>query len=184
MSAYGRPRALDRATKLLNDAFDGPDGSLLVRSLMTKCAATIAFLAAFTAGLAIAGKPTPLDALRARFPHGVPWKVEIINADGTSRGTIEMLITSDQGSSCLHEMASGVRVEFARMALSPPLPVTSYGVATFDGDKIKIDLTGGLCDAYVLMSGVVASDGSSTGEIHTLGLGGGQDVATYRATVE
>lgn len=145
----------------------------------------IAFFAALAAGMAMAAAPSPLDALRARFPHGIPWQVEILNPDGKSRGTFEMLITSEQASSCLGGMTNGVRVELARTeALSPPLPVASYGVAKFDGDKIKIDLTGGMCDAYLLMSGVVASNGSSTGDVYTLGLGGGRDVGTYHATVK
>ena len=142
-------------------------------------------LAALAAGLAIAGQPSPLDALRAKFPLGIPWKVEILNPDGKNCGTLEMLITSDRASSCLGEMTNGVRVEFVRKdTLSPPLPVASHGVAKFDGDKIKIDLTGGICDAYLLMSGVVASNGSSTGDIYTLGLRGGHDVGTYRTAVK
>ena len=142
-------------------------------------------LAAFATGCAIAAGPSPVETLRARFPHGIPWRVEILGGDGKSLGAIEMLITSDQASSCLGEVNDGVRVNFIRKeALSPTISVASYGVAKFTGTKVKIDLTGGICDAYLLMSGEVAADGSSTGEIHTLGMRGGHDVATYHATVK
>lgn len=142
-------------------------------------------LAAFAAACAIAADSSPVESLRAKFPHGIPWKVEIVGIDGKSLGAIEMLITSDPASSCLGGMNGGVRVNFTRKdALSPTISVASYGVAQFTGDKIKIDLTGGICDAYLLMSGDVTSDGSSTGEIYTFGMRGGHDVATYRATVK
>ena len=137
------------------------------------------------AGLVAAGKSSPFDALRAKFPRGIPWKVEIIGPDGKTNGSLELLITSDRASSCLGGMADGVRVEFTRKdALPPMLSIASYGVATVTGDKIKIDLTGGICDAYLLMGGALASDGSSTGDIYTFGMRGGHDVATYRATVK
>lgn len=143
------------------------------------------FLAVLMVRLAIAAGAPPFDALRAGFPHGIPWNVVIVNADGTSIGNLEMLITSDQARSCLGDMEGGVRVEFTRKdELPETLHLASYGVAKIAGDKIKIDLTGGICDAYLLMSGTIASDGSSTGDIYTLGLRGGHDVATYRATVK
>jgi hypothetical protein len=136
-------------------------------------------------GLAAAGEPSPFDALRAKFPRGIPWKVDIISLDGKTNGSLELLITSDRASSCLGGMADGVRVEFTRKdAIPPALSIASYGVATSTGDKIKIDLTGGICDAYLLMDGALASDGSATGNIYTFGMRGGHDVATYRATVK
>lgn len=137
------------------------------------------------AGIAAAGESAPFEALRVKFPHGIPWKVEIADADGKTAGRLEMLITSEPASSCLGDMSDGVRVEFtARNALPPGLSVASYGVAKVAGDKIKIDLTGGICDAYLLMSGTVAADGSSSGDIYTFGMRGGHDVAKYRATIE
>ena len=155
-----------------------------VGSLMAWFKLTIVLLALAT-DCAIAGDLSPVESLRARFPAGIPWRVEILGADGKSLGTLEMLITSDQASSCLGEMNGGVRVNFTRKeALSSTLSIASYGVAKFTGNKIKIDLTGGICDAYLLMSGDVTSDGSSNGEIHTFGMRGGHDAATYRATIK
>jgi hypothetical protein len=145
----------------------------------------VIFLAAMASGLAIAGDSSSIESLRTKFPKGIPWKVEILGTDGKSLGALEMLITSDPASSCLGEMNDGVRVKFTRKdALSPTLFVATYGVARFTGDKVKIDLTGGLCDAYLLMSGEMAADGSSTGEIHTLGMREGHDVGTYHAVVK
>ena len=156
-----------------------------VRSVMTWCKATFVLLVALAVGCAIAGDRSPIESLRARFPHGIPWRVEILGVDGKNMGALEMLITTDQATSCLGGMSDGVRVNFTRKeALSSTISVASYGVAKVTGDKIKIDLTGGICDAYLLMSGDVAADGSSTGDIYTFGMSGGHDVATYRATVK
>ena len=49
------------------------------------------FLATLLTPLAVAGEPSPLDALRAKFPHGIPWNVEILDAAGKTNGKIEML---------------------------------------------------------------------------------------------
>lgn len=135
-------------------------------------------------GNVIAADAIPMDALRAKFPQGVPWKVEMINADGKSRGDLEMLITSDRARSCMGEVGEGFRVDFIRPdVLSPPLPIASYGIAKFIGNKVKIDLTGGTCDAYLVMDGVVTPDGSSSGDIYTFGPGGEHNVGTYRAII-
>lgn len=145
-----------------------------------------ASLAALIACGTHAAEPSSIDALRAKFPHGIPWRVEFVDAAGKSLGAIDMRITSTRGDSCLGDMnADGVRIEFVRKdKLSPTLSTTSHGVAKFAGNKIRIDLTGGLCDAYLLMNGEMAADGSSTGDVSTFGMGGGHAIATYRAAVE
>jgi hypothetical protein len=137
------------------------------------------------ASVAAAQDSPMLDALRARYPQGIPWRVEIVDANKASLGALEMRITSEPGSSCLGDVGNGgVKVEFVRKdGLSPALHTSSYGVAKFSGNKVKIDLTGGLCDAYLLMEGVMAADGSSSGDVFTLSLGGGHDVGTFRASV-
>ena len=151
---------------------------------MTLPRLVIVLIAALASEFAVADDASPVQSLRAKFPDGIPWRVEILSTDGKSLGALEMLITSDQASSCLGEMSDGVRITFTRKEnLSPTVSVASFGVAKFTGDKIKIDLTGGICDAYLLMSGEVAADGSSTGEIYTLGLRSGHDFGTYHATV-
>jgi len=133
-----------------------------------------------------AAEPSPIDALRTKFPHGIPWHVEFVDFAGKSLGAIEMRITSARGDSCLGDMSpDGVRVEFVRKdELSPTLSTTSHGVAKFTGSKVRIDLTGGLCDAYLLMNGEIAVNGSSTGNVSTFGMRGGHEVAKYRATIE
>jgi len=144
-----------------------------------------AFLVLSVAGQVIAADALPMDALRAKFPHGIPWKVDVVNPDGKSHGELKMLITSDHARSCMGDVGDGFRVDFIRPdVLSPPLPITSYGVARFIDDKIKIDLTGGTCDAYLVMDGVVTSDGSSAGDIYTFGPGGVHDVGTYHASIK
>lgn len=143
-------------------------------------------LAALIACAAHAAEPSPIDALRTKFPQGIPWHVGFVDSDGKSLGAIDMRITSERGDSCLGGMdPGGVRVEFVRKdRLSPTLSTTSHGVAKFDGNKVKIDLTGGMCDAYLLMNGEIAADGSSTGDVSTFGMTGGHEVAKYRAAVE
>lgn len=142
-----------------------------------------AILAVSMVNLAIADDPDAVRALRAKFPDGIPWNVDVIGTDGKSRGTLVMRITSEHASSCLEDLSNGVRVDFPHKPEHPPLAVNAYGIAKFDGDKIKIDLTGGMCDAYLLMSGTVQADGSSTGEVYTFGMRGGHDIGTYRATI-
>lgn len=134
---------------------------------------------------AIAADASPFAALQAHHPEGVPWKVEISDLEGKPAGSLELRITRQTANSCLGGMDGGLRVEYTRKnALPASLPVESYGVAIVSGDKIKIDLTGGMCDAYLILEGTLAPDGSSTGTIHTFGMRGGKDVARYRAIVQ
>ena len=146
----------------------------------------LALALAFAAAAVDAGEPAPIAALRARFPHGIPWHVEFSDSAGHSLGAIDMQITTQSGGSCLGDMnPDGVRVEFMRKDdLSPTLRTTSYGVAKFTGSKVRVDLTGGMCDAYLLMDGEIAADGSSRGDVVAFGMRFSNDVATYRATVK
>lgn len=153
---------------------------------MTRWPMIAALLAALIASAIHAAQPSPIDSLRTKYPHGIPWHVEFADSTGKSLGAIDMRITSERGDSCLGDMGpDSVRVEFVRKDdLSPTLSTTSHGVAKFTGSNVKIDLTGGLCDAYLLMNGEMAANGSSTGGVSTFGMRGGHDVATYRATVK
>jgi hypothetical protein len=163
----------------------GLSGSIAAppRGRRMRIAAALATLAACAAR---AGEPSPIDSLRVKFPQGIPWHVEFADSAGKSLGAIDMRITSAPGDSCLGGMSpDGVRVEFVRKDnLSPALSTTSHGVAKFTGANVKLDLTGGLCDAYLLMEGKIDASGSSTGDVSTFGMRGGRGVATYRASVE
>jgi hypothetical protein len=133
-----------------------------------------------------AAEPKAFAKLRARFPTGVPWTVKVYDPAGKELASLRMRITPKAADSCLGDMAGGVRVDFdpkEAKAISPTLPIGSYGVAKFTDDAIKIDLTGGICDAYLLMAGKIDADGSSTGTVYRFSIGGGDDVGTYRATV-
>lgn len=153
---------------------------------MTRQGLLAASIAALIVSATQAAERSTIDALRTRFPNGIPWHVEFVDAAGKSLGAIDMRITSERGDSCLGDMnQDGVRVEFVRKdRLSPTLSTTSHGVAKFTGNNVKVDLTGGLCDAYLLMNGEIAANGSSTGDVSTFGMRGGHEIATYRATVE
>jgi hypothetical protein len=143
------------------------------------------FLAALMLGQAVGAEPSSVDVLRAKFPKGIPWSVEVSDTTGKSLGSLEMRITSVPASSCLGDIASdGVKVEFIRNGSdSLKLPIASYGIAKFTNNNVKIDLTGGMCDAYLIMDGTIKADGSSAGQIYKFGMRGGNDVGTYRATV-
>lgn len=134
---------------------------------------------------ALAADTSPLSALQARHKDGIPWKVEFSSLDGKPEGSLDLRITSKTAESCLGGMEGGLRVDFTRKdSLPRSMSVESYGVAKVSGDKIKIDLTGGMCDAYLILEGTLSADGSSAGTIHSFGMRGGRDVATYRATVQ
>ncbi|MDR2335867.1 MAG: hypothetical protein LBE61_20570 [Burkholderiaceae bacterium] len=139
--------------------------------------------AVLLAGVAMAAELTPLDALRSRFPGGIPWKVEILDLNDNTLGHVELVITMTPARSC--RFGDGVRVEYLKAdPLLLPHAMGTYGVAKIDSDGILIDLIGGgVCDAYRLMGGVLWSDGSSTGEIYRYGRFGQLDYATYRASV-
>lgn len=130
--------------------------------------------------------PSIIDSLRQRFPQGIPWHVEFKDMAGSDLGSLDLVITSEPAKSCLGSMGSdSVRARFERIDVAPTrLRIASYGIVQFTGYGITIDLTGDTCDAYLLMSGSLASDGSSTGELYTLGIRGGRDVGTYHATIQ
>ena len=131
-------------------------------------------------------EPSIIDSLRQRFPQGIPWHVEFKDMAGSDLGSLDLVITSEPAKSCLGSMGSdSVRARFERIDVAPTrLRIASYGIVQFTGDGITIDLTGDTCDAYLLMSGSLASDGSSAGELYTLGIRGGRDVGTYHATIQ
>ena len=144
-----------------------------------------ALLLALMSGQASSAEPAAIAALRARFPQGIPWMVKILDAAGQSLGSLEVRITSTQASSCLGDMNPGVQVDFVRKELAPAnLPIAFHGVARFRDDTVKIDLTGGTCDAYSIMEGKIEADGSSTGDVFRFGMWGSTGIGTYRATVQ
>ena len=151
-----------------------------------KKAWTCLVLAAAIVGCANAAEPRAFAHLRAKFPSGIPWTVKVYDPAGKELASLRMRITRKPADSCLGDMAGGLRVDFDpkdAKAVSPELPIGSYGVAKLTGDGVKIDLTGGICDAYLMMAGKIDSDGSSNGTVYRLSIGGGNDVGTYRATV-
>lgn len=142
------------------------------------------FLVLLFAGNVMATDIQPLDALRAEYPRGIPWTVKVITLDGKDGGELQRRITSEHASSCTGEVGNGYRVEFVRSdRLMSPLPIASYGIAKFVDDKVKIDLTGGTCDGYLMMDGTMTLNGSSAGGIYTFGPGGAHDLGTYHASI-
>jgi len=127
-----------------------------------------------------------LEDLRRQHPYGVPWSIEFTDETGRSLGRLNVLITDRPADSCLGSFGkNAVRVAFLDMSgrirrlLSSP-----YGVADVSSNNVQIDLTGNMCDAYLLMSGELLPDGSSSGEFYSLDLAGKKSLGTYHATVE
>lgn len=127
----------------------------------------------------------PLEALRKLHPEGVPWSIELTDGAGKGLGRLDVLITDQPARSCLSSIGpDAVRIEY--LAKDGPISriVTSpYGVGKFDGSTVQIDLTGDTCDAYVLLGGEMLADGSSSGELYTLGIRSGQTLGAFHATV-
>jgi hypothetical protein len=120
--------------------------------------------------------------LWGRYPEGIPWQVDVIDSNGQNKGSFSLIITKRHENSCLGDISDGVRVEIPqRDAMASILSVTDYGVAKIIGSSIKIDLTGGICDGYVIMDGKLELDGSSTGEVYTLGETDRLDIGEYKA---
>jgi len=123
---------------------------------------------------------SPFEKLRAQYPRGIPWNIEFIGTKGNNLGALEVIITPEQARSCLSDI-QGVRVNYIRREGGVG---GSYGIAKITGNKIEMDLNGGgPCDSYLIMSGTTVANGSSTGELYTLGMAGGHDVGEYRASV-
>jgi len=141
-------------------------------------------LAAFVA-LASAAGSGAVSALRAKYAHGIPWTITLSDSKGGPLGELDVVVTNEHAESCLGGLNEGaVKVEFTRAKnLSKTLRLGPYGIAQFSGDELTVDLTGQWCDAYILMSGSVASDGTSKGRLSTLGLSGGKDIGTYQAVL-
>ena len=136
--------------------------------------------------LVLAADLAPLEALRKKHPTGVPWSIEFTDKAGQSLGRLDVLITDRPAMSCLGSVGpDAVRVAYLdvvgpikRIVRSP------YGVAKISGTKLQIDLTGNMCDAYVLMRGEMQADGSATGELYTLGMRSGETLGVFHATVK
>jgi hypothetical protein len=139
-------------------------------------------LSAFVA-LASAADTGVVGSLRTRYAHGIPWTITLFDSHGASLGELDVVITSERADSCLGSLnEGGVKVEFTREGdLSKTLHLGQYGVAQFSGEDVTIDLTAGMCDAYLLLLGSVEVDGSSNGRLSTRDLSGGRDIGTYRA---
>ena len=133
----------------------------------------------------LAADLAPFEALRKEHPAGVPWSVEFNDKAGQSLGRLNVLITDRPAMSCLGSIGpDAVRVTYLE-SFGPikTLVQSPYGVAKISGTKVQIDLTGNMCDAYVLMRGEVQADGSATGELYTLGMGSGETLGAFHATV-
>lgn len=157
----------------------------LNRSPMLRLRLAIGLLAVLAAACTEAPDEGAVDALLARYPAGVPWQIEFFDDGGKSLGKLDAVITYDFGKSCLSDFAEGsMRVNYlSRAQVSRDLMLGDYGVAKFTGDMVAIDLTGGICDAYLLVSGPVKMDGSSRGSLSAFGLSSSRHIGSYRAVV-
>jgi hypothetical protein len=113
------------------------------------------------------------------------WKVSIFDVDHRAAGTIVLHVTTRTGTSCLGGFEDSKLVVIDRATdLLPAITISRFPVAKIDGDNFSFDLSGGICDAYVLLHGKVLTDGSAAGKVSTLSLGGGETLGTFVAVRE
>jgi hypothetical protein len=110
------------------------------------------------------------------------WRVSLFDSKHNSAGNIDLHVTKKEGRSCLGGYEGGYLVVIDRTAnLSSQVRVSNTPVAKIEGDHFSIDLSGGICDAYVLLEGRIMDGGHAAGDIHTLGWGEAQTIGTFVA---
>jgi hypothetical protein len=139
-------------------------------------------------GLVEGSTSAEFDAMRANFPQGIPWHIEIFDTSGSPVGVLDVLITSRHAKSCSKGFGSGYLVSYSRSPIQLDLlpgswRLGTYGVASIDDNTISIDLTGGRCNDFVFTEGHLRSDGASNGRVFVKHRQFGNDMGTYFATL-
>jgi hypothetical protein len=118
--------------------------------------------------------------------HSFPqrWHIQFFDDQRKDLGSIDVHFTVKEGRSCLGSKSgkSFLIVVDRRTRLSPMFKVTESPALSFDGAEFVIDLTGGICDDYVLMKGTIPTSGVAAGKVSTLGWNPPQTIATFKAT--
>lgn len=117
-----------------------------------------------------------------RFP--VHWHIQFFDTEKNDLGSLDVHFTAREGRSCIGSKSgkSFLMVVDHRTHLSSTIHVTDSPALSFDGSDFVIDLTGGICDAYVLMRGAIPASGMAAGEVSTLGWSPPRTIATFVAT--
>ncbi len=141
-------------------------------------------LAPLVVGTAASAGATNWEVLLARFPNGVPWRIQVLDESNKILGNLEVVLTSQPAKSCQKDFGRGYLVSYrSHPAELGSWPIGNYGIASVSGDTISLDLSGGRCDDYVMTKGELESDGTSMGEVFALHKVFGHDLGTYRATL-
>lgn len=118
-----------------------------------------------------------------RFPER--WHIQFFDTKKNDLGSLDVHFTEAEGRSCLGSTGKTFLVVVDRRSrLSSAIKVTDSPALSFDGSDFVIDLTGGMCDAYVLMKGTIPSSGAAAGEVSTLGWSPPRTIATFVATAD
>ena len=117
-----------------------------------------------------------------KFPER--WHIQFFDTKKNDLGSLDVHFTAREGHSCLGSKSgkSFLIVVERRTHLSSTINVTESPALSFDGPDFVIDLTGGICDAYVLIKGAVPTAGVSAGQVSTLGWSPPRTIATFVAT--
>jgi hypothetical protein len=138
-------------------------------------------LALQIASLSACTEPKDINLEGHRFPEH--WHVNFFDSKTNDLGSLDVHFTALEGRSCLGSKSGKffLVVVDRRTHLSSTINVTDSPALSFDGSDFVIDLTGGICDAYVLMRGTIPTSGVATGEVSTLGWSPPQTIATFIA---
>jgi len=144
---------------------------------------------AWTLGLALqvaswGASAAPESLFLEGHPFPASWHIQFFDAKKADLGSLDVHFTAAAGHSCLGTKSgkSFLVVVDRKTRLSPLINVTDSPALSFDGSNFVIDLTGGICDAYVLMTGAVPFYGEASGEVSTMGWGASRTIATFVAT--
>ncbi len=117
-----------------------------------------------------------------KFPER--WHIQFFDTKKNDLGSLDVHFTAREGRSCLGSKSgkSFLIVVDRRTHLSSTITVTESPALSFDGSNFVIDLTGGICDDYLLIKGIIPTAGLSAGEVSTLGWRPPRIIATFVAT--
>jgi hypothetical protein len=117
-----------------------------------------------------------------KFPER--WHIQFFGTKKNDLGSVDLHFTAREGRSCLGSKSgkSFLIVVDRRTHLSSTINVTESPALSFDGSDFVIDLTGGICDAYVLIKGAIPIAGVAAGEVSTLGWSPPRTIGTFVAT--
>jgi hypothetical protein len=113
-------------------------------------------------------------------------EVTIANPKGKPGGTMLLEVTAERsGGSCLGDFAKDAYLVRVKNIKGPIREVRlgARPVAEVHGGHLRIDMSGGICDAYFMLEGEITS-ADAFGAVYTFGLNWAEDLGTFMAIVK